>query len=85
MSISEEILFEEKPKDIYSSNQVVDHEESAESGITNPRMLGTQQENITGASELRECNDMLEETTSDSWLIIMLGENALKSMRSLQM
>ncbi|XP_078178283.1 kinesin-like protein KIN-10B isoform X8 [Carex rostrata] len=66
MSISEEILPEEKPEDIYTSNQVVDHEESHESGITNPHMLGTQQENITGASELQECNDMHEETTSDN-------------------
>ncbi|XP_078178285.1 kinesin-like protein KIN-10B isoform X10 [Carex rostrata] len=49
-----------------SISEEVDHEESHESGITNPHMLGTQQENITGASELQECNDMHEETTSDN-------------------
>ncbi|XP_078178281.1 kinesin-like protein KIN-10B isoform X6 [Carex rostrata] len=72
MSISEEVMHRESTDSqsgkslIPGMQQEVDHEESHESGITNPHMLGTQQENITGASELQECNDMHEETTSDN-------------------
>ncbi|KAF3323157.1 Kinesin-like protein KIF18B [Carex littledalei] len=48
-----------------SISEEVDLEESAESGVTNARMLGTRQEDISGASEAHDCKVTLENTASN--------------------